>query len=95
MEAYIVKRAKMVREIAFRHGWEYIGCNEENFMVSFTQEGKRINVWLTTLTVATAMNHPTKGKTQLYRKDLSYHQLEKVFGNPRVHTKKGYYKKPK
>jgi hypothetical protein len=53
----------------------------------------RINIYLTKGTVATALNHPKKGKTQLYRKNITYKQLEELFINPRQHTGKGYYQK--
>lgn len=53
----------------------------------------RINIYYTKGTVGTALDHPTKGKTQLFRKNVTYKQLEKLFINPRQHTGKGYYQK--
>ena len=56
----------------------------------------RLNVWLTTGTVSTSLDHPTSGKTQLFRKNVpDYDLLERIFENPRVHTDKGYREKEK
>merc|ERR1712179_404153 len=53
--------------------------------------GVRANVFMTTGTVATSLDHPTKGKTLLYRgKRNTWDQLEEVFDNPRVLTGSGY-----
>lgn len=95
MKPIIIDRAKMVGRLAKLYLWEYIGCDEKTYMVSFTKNGCRLNVYLSKMTVATALNHPFKGKTQLFRKQLSMTELEKVFANPRVHTDKGYIRKRK
>merc|ERR1719446_1127675 len=43
---------------------------------------------MTTGTVATSLDHPTKGKTLLYRgKRNTFDKLEEVFDNPRVSDK--------
>ncbi len=67
----------------------------ENVMISFFKGESRINIYYTTMTVATCINHPSKGKTQLFRRNVSSKQLIKIFENPRVHTYKGYYEKRK
>lgn len=46
-------------------------------------------------TVATALNHPKKGKAQLFRKGITIRELGKIFEDPRTHTGKGYYDKKK
>lgn len=73
-----------------KHGWEFIADQPENFMISFFKNGTRINVWYTKMTVSTALNHPTKGKTQLYRKHVTPSILEEIFIKPRLNTKLGY-----
>jgi len=90
-----------VKCIATRHKWLEIAWQPEIGMVSFGKffdSGKaRINVYLSTMTVATAINHPNRGKNQLYRRDVSLKALEKIFENPRTHMKKygvrGYHNK--
>jgi hypothetical protein len=32
------------------------------------------------------MDHPRQGKTQMFRRNLSEHQFERVLANPRQHT---------
>lgn len=41
----------------------------------------------------TSMDHPVRGPTQLFRRDLSEAEHHAVLNNPRQHTGKGYYKK--
>ena len=45
-------------------------------------------------TVTTQLSHPTKGRTQLHRRSVDIMQLQRILEEPRVHTGKGYYKKP-
>ena len=62
-------------------------------MVSYRKDDVRINVYTTTMTVATCLNHPKQGKTQMFRKHVSLELLGKLFDNPRQHTGKGYQRK--
>lgn len=39
------------------------------------------------------MEHPSRGSTQLFRRDLSDSQYNAVLDNPRTHTGQGYYRK--
>lgn len=84
---------KQVRKIATSHGWREVMHDVESRTLSFKKNGDRINVYYTTMTVGTAIDHPGKGKTQLFRRHISWEEMEKIFLNPRVHTKKGYYEK--
>jgi len=51
----------------------------------------RINVYWTTGTVGTCLDHPRQGKTQLFRRNVDLSTLREIFKNPRVHTGAGYY----
>ena len=62
-------------------------------MLGFKRNGQRINVYYSKMTIATALDHPMQGKTQLYRRNISDKMLERIFQNPRVHTKRGYRRK--
>lgn len=60
----------------------------------------KFDVYYTTGKVKTALNHPTKGKTQLFRgydgfevNGMKKHTLTKILHNPRAHTGGGWYKK--
>jgi ABC-type uncharacterized transport system permease subunit len=74
-----------------KRGWRLI-CFQKNIgMISFGRKDQRINIYLTTGTVATSLCHPTKQNKQLYRKNLSFREIKKLLINPRLHTGKGYY----
>lgn len=86
---------KEVQQMAKDHGWNFILYSESQFMLSFgkldPKQGKmRINIYCSRKTVATSLNHPKQGKTQLYRKDVKMGELRAIFINPRKHTGKGY-----
>jgi hypothetical protein len=67
---------------------------QENLgMVSYSDGAVRFNVYLTTMTVTTSLDHPKKGKGQLFRRNVSLDVLRSIFKNPRTHTGKGYYQK--
>lgn len=80
-------------DLCAKYGWTKAKDYSENVMLSVFKEDMRINIFYTTMTVATCLNHPTKGKTQLFRRNVSSAQLIKILENPRVHTQKGYYEK--
>jgi hypothetical protein len=84
-----------VRRIAESYSYVELSLNEESRVISFrSQSGSaRINVYYTTGTVGTCLNHPKRGKTQLFRRETDMEQLDLVFQNPRSHTGKGYYRK--
>ncbi len=54
-----------------------------------------MSIYLSTMTIQTAMNHPTKGKTQLTRRGITLKEFKKLLDNPRYHTNKGYHVLPK
>eukprot|EP00286_Rhodomonas_abbreviata_P017800 CAMPEP_0181322652 /NCGR_PEP_ID=MMETSP1101-20121128/19343_1 /TAXON_ID=46948 /ORGANISM="Rhodomonas abbreviata, Strain Caron Lab Isolate" /LENGTH=346 /DNA_ID=CAMNT_0023430581 /DNA_START=104 /DNA_END=1144 /DNA_ORIENTATION=+ len=92
---------RTVFELASSHGWEQVGeANKKSRVVSFVRlpssggnSRERINVYYTTHTVGTCLEHPHSGKTQLFRRDVDLAELEKLFHNPRAHTGRGYYKR--
>lgn len=82
-----------VRTIASEYGYTEIGLNEKSVVISFRRDDIRINVYYTTGTVGTCVDHPKQGKTQLFRKNVDLQMLKTIFGNPRVHTDRGYQRK--
>ena len=82
-----------VRELAEFNNYEEIDHNTTSRLISFRNGGTRINVYYTTGTVGTCLNHPKRGKTQLFRRNVDFEQLNDIFENPRSHTGKGYYRK--
>ena len=67
----LVNDGEKVLTIAKKYGYASIDFQENIGMASFTKKDVRINVYLTKRTVGTCMNHPTKGKTQLFRKNVN------------------------
>lgn len=80
-------------DMAKRFGWDFLDLQETNKMVSYSKDDNRLNVYYTTGTIGTVINHPKRGKTQLFRRNLTEKETEQLFKNPRTHTAKGYYTK--
>jgi len=57
------------------------------------QVGARINVYYSTGTVGTSLDHPRQGKTQLFRRNVDLAALREILRDPRVHTDKGYQRR--
>ena len=87
------ERLLKIRQIAEINGWREIDHQENIYMISFLREGVRTNIYYSKMTVATAMNHPVRGKTQLYRRGCSLKMVEKILAKPRIHTGRGYYRR--
>src|SRR5688500_9037024 len=87
-------RINDIKSYAGNSGFKQIDYQEKSKMLSFSNGSVRINVYLTTGTVATCLEHPKHGKTQLFRRGVDYEKLKKIFKNPRTHTGAGYYKSP-
>lgn len=100
------KKAYVATELAAKHGWQVLDIQGNIKMVRFMRaengDVQKVNVYYggkggrsDLYTLATALNHPTKGKTQLFRKFIDTKELEEVLKNPRIHTQKGYYRNGK
>jgi hypothetical protein len=82
-------RASDLDQIA-RHGeWEKLKCTTQPPMASYRKDGVRLNFYLSTGTVGSCLEHPTNGKTLLFRKKVR--DVNTIFENPRQHTGKGYH----
>lgn len=85
---------EQIEEVAASQNYTRGALNEESCVISFTREGVKINVYYTTGTVGTCIDHPTQGKTQLFRKRIALVDnvdgLTQLFSNPRQHTDVGY-----
>lgn len=82
-----------IKEISEKEGYDLIDYQENIGLISFGKKDVRINIYLTKMTVSTSLNHPKKGKTQLFRKNVNKEMLIKIFEYPRAHTGKGYFTK--
>lgn len=92
-EAQIKSNLSAIMLYALNNGWRCVGCYGASYHVIFERGKQKMNVYLTTLTIQTALKHPKSGRTQLNRKGLSLMEIEQVFKNPRTHTGKGYHVK--
>lgn len=75
-------------------GWTFTGSVEES-RVEFYE--KRLNMgivkldfYYTTGTIKTVLQHPTSGRNQLFRAQVSPEQYTAILMNPRAHTGQGY-----
>lgn len=78
------------------NGWHLVQVDQKTYMLGFKmgeQKHPRINVYVTKSTFVTQIDHPTKGKTQLFRRNVWPENYDKIFANPRVHTGRGYYRR--
>lgn len=82
-----------IDSIAQKHGYVCFDFQENIGMASYSDGQTRINIYLTKMTVATCLNHPKKGPTQLFRRNVGISMLDEIFEYPRKHTGKGYYKR--
>ena len=87
-------------KLSEEHGWKVKDQQTNIGMISFCRNGERINIYYTrkgcarsSFTVATCINHPKKGKTQLFRRGVDIEMLGRLFKKPRLHTEKGYCKR--
>jgi hypothetical protein len=82
-----------IEKIALEFKWDFLEHQKNIKMVSFVKRDMRINIYISTGTVATCLNHPKQGKTQMFRRNVDLTLLQKIFENPRIHSNKGYQKK--
>lgn len=84
------------------YGWTFTGSNEESrvefFEKTFDDHGVvKLDLYYTTGTVKTVLDHPRQGVTQLFGKgnDLSPETYRTILQNPRTHTSVRYQTKPR
>lgn len=85
----------MNNPLSAQTGWTEICINEPSRVISFfnDDESIRIYVYYSAMTVSNALNHPLTEKSQLFRRNITKAELQKLFGDSRHHTGTGYYKK--
>ena len=82
-----------IESIAVKNDFNRIDYQEKIGLISYSDGDTRVNIYLSKMTVSTCLNHPKKGKTQLFRKNVNIQMLSEIFEYPRKHTGKGYYTK--
>lgn len=66
------KRKQDAEKMAEKYKWMLHDYQQNIAMISFIKDGRRINIYLTTMTVTTQIKHTKKGKTQLFRKGIGW-----------------------
>lgn len=86
------RRIRAIKALAARHGYYEVPAIDPTLLI-FRREAtkEQVNVWWTRMTVATSLDHPNQGKTQLYRRGVDWRMLDQIFQRPRTHTGRGYY----
>ena len=91
-------RTQLVMSIALRHGWSLVAFDKAPNTLEFQKADgfgppMKMQVFYTSGKVSTVVNHPKKGRNQMFRHHVGRKQLEKIALNPRVHTRNGYRRK--
>lgn len=71
--------------------WSIVQYEPLTYKLIITNGECQMSIYLSTMTVQTALNHPKAGKTQLTRKGITITEFRKLLSNPRTHTNKGYH----
>jgi hypothetical protein len=72
-------------------GWLFTGSWK---VVEFFEKNEiKLDWYFTTATVKTSMDHPTQGRTQLFRKKVTPKVYRRILENPRAHTNQGYQRR--
>lgn len=82
-----------VLRIAHQNGYALEQEQDNIKLLIFVRNDVQVNVYYSKMTVGTALHHPKRGATQLFRRCVSLNELERIFKNPRIHTGKGYYRR--
>jgi hypothetical protein len=75
--------------------WQIIQYEEKTYKLIISNRDCKMAIYLSTMTIQTALNHPKSGKTQLTRKNITQKEFGRLLKNPRYHTDKGYHTLPK
>jgi len=90
-----------VQDRGENYGWykhDYQWSQGQLMILRKTVDGEsvQLNIWCTTGTVGSYLQHPRQGKTQLFRRNIdSWEELDALLMNPRTHTGSGYHRRPK
>lgn len=90
-------RPSKIVALGAKHGYKVRRVDPRARVIIFDRgrDDVQINVFFTTMTIATILSHPIYGRTQLFRRNVTPDQLDKILENPRAHTGIGYRRAPK
>lgn len=88
-------RVKKIRDMAQELGWRELDFQANISLIRFYRANvtvrEYLNIYFTRMTVGTCIEHPKKGRTQLFRRHVNPAMMRAIMQNPRVHTGEGYY----
>lgn len=89
--------ASEIARVGAKHGWVVEQEQRNIGLLILVRGDEQMNVYYTRMTVGTIVSHPKKGRTQMFRRNVSPSQLEMLMQKPRAHSSKtgltGYRKK--
>lgn len=85
----------VIQAVVPAYNWRFVKYEPDTYKLIIRSLGCQMCIYLSTMTVQTALEHPTGGKTQLTRRRVSAKELAELLRNPRTHTNKGYHTKGK
>ena len=76
-------------------GWKFTGSVQASLVEFFEKKMNiggfvKLDFYYTTRTIKTVLHHPTSGKNQLFRAQVTPEQFVDIMKNPRAHTGQGY-----
>ena len=77
---------------ATEFGWVFTGSSD-NAVEFFERDGVKLDWYFTTGTIKTSLDHPKRGKTQLFGARVTPSTYVEILLNPRAHTNKRYRNK--
>jgi len=96
-DEFIYPTREQILYYARKAGWEKQKDGGNKNVIIFnrhTENGhEQMDVYWTTCTIKTSINHPRQGKTQMFRRDVDLELYKKICKNPRAHTSKGYQRR--
>lgn len=92
LDTPLTARAKQIADRALPKGWRVREEQANIGLLILERPGEQVNVYYTRMTVGTCVFHPgQKKRTQLFRRNVTPHELDRILSNPRAHTGKGYH----
>lgn len=91
----LTNHAKYYARIAAQFGYSVEQEQPKNKLLILTKNHAvlgpvQVNVYYSTRTIGTSFKHPSKGKTQLFRKNVNEKEFKAILQNPRAHIGRGY-----
>jgi hypothetical protein len=68
--------------------WAFTGSSR--YTEFFEKDNVKLDWYFTTATMKTSLDHPTQGRTQMFRKNVDPSLYRKILEDPRTHTNQGY-----